>query len=389
MGSIVVGLFLVFVFHAGPAAWGDNGDVEWEDLPTLLTEMCKPAYDVEVDYGEAEGGKEYALITPEDSDKLDFRITNPGEEVPSYRVVAQQAYYWPDLKIFRFEEDIKVTSQNCTLEGDSLDVLLGEETVRLVHPQVILIQGVDMPIVSNAVRLRGVGTDEQPLVHWDPGELRVKEKEQPPEPKSPGKTVHTIDITKAGKIEPGGTRVKTLHTLDITRDGKIELGGKDYDLEEFEERVQELASESTQDEFTIAQTPDVSANLVRRVHKTLDNAGFKNIKTKVLEKPLESLSLSPENEATSSGEDDARTLPAARGARLLWVAAPGRYILDGNAYNGGSLRQALRRLARTSARTPLVIAQSAERSSHDLDDLVADLRAFGFGDIQIAYPASR
>lgn len=340
----------------------DSEDLAWEDLPGELTEKVIPLTqpeDLRLKVGTTGEGQEFLRILPPRLGDLSLGIKSSTHE--SYVATAKRAVYWPGSHLLRLEKEVIVSSTICLLEGKSFDIHLLHDTVRIENPKQVQILDNPLPIRSDAVRISGLGGNGGPILQWDPS---------PDDP--------TPTPTPTPTPAPPAKR----YTIDLTDKWKIRFEDEELRLKELQDRVIDLASGEPDAQFTIEQEPSVGAALVGTIHRMLEENGFTGAKTVMVSQEMERKELDREIDTTVEDDPEIR-LPGRKGGRLLWIQAPGSYLLNGKEYNEATLRQTLRMMGRISPEVPIVLAGPKEMPIKFLKDLVQDLGAYGFQSIQI------
>jgi biopolymer transport protein ExbD len=341
-----------------------DSDLTWENLPGELTIRAIPFIDLgdlRLKVGETSGKQQYLQIGVRRKAELSFGIKPVNSEEVGYVVLAGRGFYWPDRHLLRLEQGIIVSASSCRLEGSTLDIHLLHDTVRLAgENMVISLPGGLKPIETGSVRISGLGGPSSPHFDWDPVEVATVRAIPTPTP-----------LPKVGNLE--------VRLLDGS---KIEFENKTFSQDDFRARIRELAGVNPDSKFSVLLGPGASSGLSDRVVAILEESGFNVTEKRSYTPDLEQESLEPEVPKVLLETADP-SAPTGPGATFLWVAGSGQYILNGQSFNEGAVRQALRDLARSSPDNPLVIA-GPENAPPDLfRNLISDLRIFGFREIQV------
>ncbi len=426
--SILIGVGSPFSFAAdkqGPRLSDLSGDsLSWINLPDELTQRVMPIVAIQLKVGSTKEGSDYLRITPVRRGKTILRLAPRTSVESGYRVEAQEAWYWPEMHLLNLSRDVVVSASNCRLEGGTFDILLNHETTRLVDPKVIsLAQGL-VPIEADSVRIVGVGGQESPVFHWDKmipvsssgekqetaknnGKLKAFQddgkqtvshmngKVQPSlsEPKSSetrrngkqGKNKAPVRPTDLDNQEDSQAGEITIHILD---EKKIRFENSPCEIENLEKKIEEALLHNPEGSIVIHQSPGANSNLVRKVQQALTKAKAPRVRT-VMERPDTDMKTLQVERMEAVNEDVDNTVPSGPGGRLLWCYGPGKFYLNGKPFDEPSLRQVLRGLVKDSPEIPIVVAGPRDAPAAALKDLAAEVKSYGFLDVQLGSTSTR
>jgi biopolymer transport protein ExbD len=219
------------------------------------------------------------------------------------------------------------------------------------------------PIESDSVRISSLGGPEKPFFAWDTGK--------------------PVEAAIPERIP-----IRREYTIDLNRDGRIAFEQKTCDIDELRERIRDLAGKEPDSSFTLQQEPSVEADFVKKVTDLLVESGFDDIETVTVTPTLKEQRLRPEV-AETTFIDESTSVPIQIGGRLLWIQGVGNYFLNGRRYDDGSLRQTLRTMGRVSPDIPIILAGPTGTPKAFIKELISDLKAFGFRDVQVAVDSAQ
>lgn len=344
-------------------------DLTWENLPEELTRMTRPEGDIRLKVGTTRQNTEFLRITGGRNSRISFWVRPPNSSSKGYRAEASQAWYWPEMHLLNLEDEIIVSASCCRLEGKSFDILLNHDTARMVEPKVISLPNGLVPIESTVVRISGLGGEGSPIFKWDNSPSvaatprLVEEKSNPAEKPADGRQVY----------------------IDVLDEKKLRFDDQPCEFDKLKGKIKEVTRKSPDSVFLIRQSPSANSSLVKKVHQTLKESGFKDVQTLIMKPELDPQPLREEAAKPVQVESDS-SVPDSPGGRLLWCAAPGKFFLNGKPYEDGSLRQLLRALAKTSPEVPIIVAGPREAPASKMKELALEVKGYGFRDVQLSFP---
>jgi len=379
--------FLFFILPGVAVAQEDfpvlaEGNLEWKLLPTDLTRKIYPLTnpdDLRFKLGSTGDGQQFLRIQPPRFQDLSFGVRST-EEPGSYIASSKQAIYWPRQHLLRLEKEIIVSSTNCDLKGDVFDIHLYHDTIRLENPEEVQIDDVSLPIVSQGIRISGLGYNRSPEFEWDPVTQGNPLSASP----TPIPTAIPV-VTVIPETDPVEAKQYDLH---IGERWELTLDGGDIEMEELETRIETIGRQTPESSVLIQQSASANPEQVRRIHQALESSGIRKIKTTIVPSDINQGQLTPEVEPKPADSDFVLPALSEKGGRLLWVYEPGRYNFNGRDFNEPSLRQALRAYSRQAGNLTLVIASPNPLPGDYLREFVRDIRAYGFANILIGMDPS-
>ncbi|MCA9445555.1 MAG: hypothetical protein KC931_00475 [Candidatus Omnitrophica bacterium] len=354
-------------------------NMEWKLLPSDLTRKIYPLTDpgdLRLKLGTTDDGQQFLKIQPPRLRDLSLGI-RPTEEEGSYIASAQSAVYWPRQHLLRMQGDVIVSCTHCDLKGEVFDIHLHHDTVRLENPSQVEIEGTNLPLVSQGVRLSGIGVNRAPDFEWDP----VIEKNARTEEADPPEVREESKITFVQEPTPAPAKNYELHVGDRW---ELSFEGKPIELEDLKKEILRIGKEEPESSIRVEQSAAADPEQVRNVHRTLDESGIRKIKTTIIPSGIAQGELNPEVDPKPVDSNESLPALSEQGGRLLWIHEPGRYLFNGKEYSEPALRQALRAYAREYSDLTLVLASSRSLPQGYLNELVQDLKAYGFKHILVA-----
>lgn len=357
--------------------------VEWKLLPIDLTRKViplTPPDDLRLKLGATADGQQFLRIQPPRLKDLSFGV-KASEREGSYIATAKRAIYWPKQHLLRLENDVIVSSTHCNLKGGAFDIHLYHDTARLEDPKEVLIDDVSLPLVSQAVRLSGLGHPVKPEFEWDPvtdqPESRV---ELIPEPTpDPSETAAEAAVPRPAPGSERGYRIR------IDESDEVLFEGRRLPVAALEQEIKRIGAEEPESTVLVENASSARSESVRRVHQALEDSGIRKVQSTIAAaNPSPTQSLAPEVEPQGGQEELSLPGLSNRGGRLIWVYEPGRYNLNGKDYTEPALRQALRVYAREYSDLTLVIASSRPLPTPFLQEFIRDIKAYGFQKILVA-----
>lgn len=395
MKSLVLLLFLLLATPTGGFAQPEDypalspESVEWKLLPNDLTRKViplTPPDDLRLKLGATADGQQFLRIQPPLLKDLSFGVKS-SEREGSYIATAKRAIYWPKQHLLRLENDVIVSSTHCNLKGAAFDIHLYHDTARLEGPIEVLIDDVSLPLVSQAIRLSGLGHPVKPEFEWDPVTEQPESRvELIPEPTpDPAETTAEAAVPRPA---PGSERT---YRIRIDESEEVMFEGRRLPVSELEKEIGRIGAEEPESTLLVENSSGARSETVRRIHQALEDSGIRKVQSTISATNTSAAqSLAPEVEPKPGEEDLSLPGLSNRGGRLIWVYEPGRYNLNGKDYTEPALRQALRAYAREYSDLTLVIASSGPLPTPFLQEFIRDIKAYGFQKILVAQdPAAR
>ncbi len=352
--------------------------LEWTHLPTDLNRKVVPladADDLRFKLGTTADGQQFLRIQPPRLKDLSFGV-KLSEQEGSYIASSKRAIYWPRQHLLRLEKEIIVSSTHCDLKGETFDIHLHHDTARLEDPEEILLDEISLPIVSQGIRISGLGRNGIPDFEWDPVTEKNARSEQP----TPIPTQVSVPTATPASPRASGGKQYDLH---IGERWELGIDGEEIELEDLERKIEQIGREEPESSLLIQQSAAANPVQVRRVHDAIESAGIGKVKTTIVPSRLPQGELIPEVDPKPTDVDSVLPGLSEKGGRLLWVYEPGKYNLNGKDYTEPNLRQALRAYARRYGNLTLVIASSRPLPSNYLREFVRDIKAYGFKNILV------